>query len=223
MKNNLLVALIFAVFTTGCTSCLCAGLKKNPTKTVYLTEKNTVVYADMINTYSVDLVTAAIVAKRLFVPEQEPLYIVIGSYGGFYEQALILRFFLDRVPNLVLICYNCQSAAGLVFMTSAHPRYVVKNSTLMMHEMYNPHATAKFMSNPKLVESFVKSSDEFDRSIANVLKMKLKDYQKKVTDTSWVVRGKDIVKLGAADEVINVRCNAFIKTIAPLTCGEKDE
>lgn len=196
---------------------------KTKVETVYLNAANTVPLATDINYVGFDLVTFAIVAKRTLLPHDQTLHVVIGSNGGFYEVGKMFVAILNAMDNIDLICNQCHSAAGYIFALSNHRRLVHSKSLLMMHEMYNPHATAAEMSDPAYVEEFVQSSEDFNTAIATVLKMDLEDYKKKIIGKSWTPKGEEIVKNHLADAVVKIQCDAYVKRIAPQTCGSADE
>lgn len=220
IKIKILAVLMCLFTTSGCTT---FAKTTKPSRKIHLEGRNTIVYAQGVSIYEYDLVLHALMAKRLMLPEEETLYLVISSPGGYYHVARGMMFALNRLPNIALVCLNCHSAAGLIFMTSPHPRLVVEKSKLMMHEMYNAHATAKFMNNEDNRTDFSRSSDEFDNLIATALKMDVEAYRVKVTNKSWTLQGKDIVKNHLADEVVTVGCDDYVKSIAPVTCGMPEE
>lgn len=224
IKNKLLgLVMSFTMLFTACGCSTLSFAKTEEIETIELNKRNTVAFGMDVSFYSLDLISSTIVAKRIFLPQTEKLYVVIGSYGGLYNVAKVMIAFLNAVPDLVLICNNCQSAAGLIFMTSVHPRLVKSSSILMMHEMYNPHATAKQMNDATFVKSFTESSDEFNKTVADTLKMPIADYEKKIINTSWTLKGQDIVKNNLADKVVKVKCTMYVQNIAPKTCGAEDE
>lgn len=218
---NKVVAL--AVLYLSLCACASSSTVSDSIRVIDLNANNTVVYSQQISLYDLDLLSNAIVTKRLFLAHSEKLYLVINSPGGYYEVALILGRFLNGIENLVLLCSRCHSAAGLVFMTSIHPRLVNENSLLMMHEMYDPHATAKAINNKAYRVRFTTKSNEFNRAIADKLKIDVKEYESRIVDSQWVLGGEDIVTNNLADEVVRVNCDVYISNIAPVACGTEDE
>lgn len=215
MKNRgwLLFALCYLLMLFSC-----EGNAKPKIETIQLNETNTIAYADYIGPYSVDLIASAVTAKRIMAGDQ-PIYLLISSPGGLYDYAKVLKYFMDRVPDLVMICKNCHSAAGMVFATSSNKRYVLDSSLLMMHEMYNMKMTARDVKNQKMVDSLVEASREFNTLMANKLKMDVDKYEAKIANTEWTLKGQQFVDNHLADAVIKVECNPYIKSIAPSTCG----
>jgi ATP-dependent protease ClpP protease subunit len=217
MKSNLWLV-ILVVYMLGVFSC--ESHAKGKIRTIDLNEMNSLGFAQYINPYAVDLTMSAVTAKSLMVKD-DPLYLVVASYGGEYFSAKVLKFYLDRVPNLTLICTNCQSAAGMIFGTSSHKRLVTTKSIVMMHEMYVQKVTANQITKQSLVESLQRDSREFNLLMANKLDMPVDKYEDKIRDAEWTLEGKDIVDAGLADEVVRIRCNDYVKAVMPVTCGDE--
>lgn len=189
-------------------------------RTVHLTIKNTLVIEGTIEPLMVATYTAAIVGKRMLLPENEILYIVIASGGGDYQSSIILRDMIDTVPLTQVLCKFCASGAGMIFIGSAQRRIVIDSSQALMHELYLSHATAKNLNNPVLAASILKDSDDFNKMIYGPIGMSKKDYEAKITNKEWVVSGSDLVKLKMADELVKVTCDAFNSTYMPETCSQ---
>jgi ATP-dependent protease ClpP protease subunit len=182
---------------------------------------NTVLLNVEINAATTDTFIAAIIGKRLSLPQDQILYVIIASPGGQYPYGLILQEVFKQVPNIALICKYCASAAGFIFGTADVPRYVTEKSLLIMHEMYLPHLTAKESLRTDILKDLVKSSEDFNRAIYTVIGMSKEDYDKKIVNTEWDVEGEDIVKIHMADKLVTLNCDPYVKSIAPDTCKPK--
>lgn len=147
--------------------------------TIDLRGESTLVFNEYINFISVDVFMAALIGKRASLDPSETLYVLIGSEGGEYGAALVLKDILAQIPNTAVICKYCASAAGMLFATFPGERYAVKNSQILMHEMYEDHFTAKMAQDMDKLADLVFESENFDSLMYTVLKMSKEDYEKK--------------------------------------------
>jgi len=193
-----------------------------PIETVTMTAQNTMVLEGEFTAVSVNTWFNAIIGKRVMVPQDQNIYLIINSGGGQYDQAVVLRKLIAQLPNVVVICKYCGSAAGYIQATSLH-RLVVANSRMIMHEMFWQHATAKLVHNTRAIEGLQRSSDEFDEAIYSVIGMSKADYEKKITDTEWSVDSEEMVKLHLAQKIVKLDCDVYISYLAPHTCSGTDE
>ena len=192
---------------------------------VELTRVNTYVFSSEINPVTTDEFMAALVGKRVLLDSinpQAPLYIVIVSGGGSYENSLVMKRIIEKVPNVQLICKYCASAAGFIFGTTPVPRLAIKKSILLMHEMYLAHYTAKNAANAAIARNLIQSSEEFNKAMYTKLQMSKEDYEKKIVDKEWNLYGEEIVKNHLADKLVTVKCDYYIKQLAPDTCSQEE-
>lgn len=188
------------------------------TRMVSLTAANTLVFSQSINANSADLLVQALIGKRLQLPPEQTLYVVIESGGGEVNAAWGLKDALSLIPNTQLICRFCASAAGMIFAGSKAKRLVTVQSELLMHEMYIPHITAALVKNKTLMETFFKQSDDFNRVLYTVMRMPREEYEQRILGTDWSVFGAELVKLKLADELVQVQCDGRISMLAPNLC-----
>jgi ATP-dependent protease ClpP protease subunit len=217
MKSILRLVLISAAL------CACAMLNAKPMKerrVVHLNNVNTVILADHIGMVSVDTTVGALLGKRVMLPADETLYIVIASGGGEIDAALALHNFIGQLPNTVLICKYCASAASMIFADASHPRLVTNKSVVLMHEMYMPHVTAKMAQDSSFVDAITAASDAFNEMIYKHIGITKEQYEDKILNTEWVVEGGDAVGLHLADELVRVECDTFESMLLPDTCSE---
>lgn len=197
-----------------------AGKAATKIDTVRLTGKNTVILYQEMTTVSSDTFIAAVIGKRVFLAEEDTLYILIVSPGGYYAIAQRQREFLRHIPNVSLICKYCASAAGYVFATAKVPRLVIPKSVLMMHEMRIDGVTANMMRTTDNVAGMIESSDEFNKEMYTILQISKDEYNKKIIGKEWNVKGVEIIKLHLADKLVKIECDNYIKILAPDTCSE---
>jgi ATP-dependent protease ClpP protease subunit len=193
--------------------------KNKPPRVIQLHGANTVTLTGHIDYNNVDITRAAIVQKRLFLAQDETLYLIIASPGGEYPASLVLKSFMAQVPNMQVICKYCASAAGMLFATFPGKRLSMDKSIVLMHEMHLPRTTAKIAQDGVSITSLIRSSEEFDKLMYDVIGISRKEYEAKITNTEWIVRDKESVKLKLADEFVVISCDAYMKAVAPQTCG----
>jgi ATP-dependent protease ClpP protease subunit len=199
---------------------LLLGIVEVEARTVELGTHNTVILDRDLNYLTLDVFEPAAVAKRMFLPPNEVLYILIVSPGGQALAAYELLEFIESLPNVALICKNCNSGAAMIFAATTHPKLAINKSSAIMHEMYVPKMTARMMQDKKQTQATVKFSAEFDKLMADSLSMKLKDYQDKINNKEWAIKGKELVDFKMADELVDIICIGRLLQIAPDTCSK---
>jgi ATP-dependent protease ClpP protease subunit len=199
---------------------LISGNIAHATETIELRGDNTVLLATDITYINNDTFAAAVVAKRTMLPIEQPLYVLIGSHGGVYDAAMVLIKALADIPNITLICQECDSAAGAIFATFKGPRLVLDNSSLMMHELRVDHVTAKIALLPEFTKILVDHSDAFDKLMYTVLKISKADYETKIVNKMWTLKGQEIVKANLADKLIKTNCDSYMIHLVPEVCSK---
>lgn len=192
------------------------------TDVITLNIQNTYVMAGSINNLMIDQTITGIIGKRVLLDgiagEDEPLYVVISSGGGYYQSALVFKNFMSNLSkmNVKFICDYCGSAAGMIFISAPVERIVTAGSQIMMHEMYQPRVTAAMIRDKEVVESLVKDSDNFNNIIYTVLGMTKEAYEARILEKEWNVYGKTAVDIKAADRAAIINCGPSLKAIANL-------
>lgn len=187
---------------------------------VYLTKNNTAYFYGEITPMSVDAFSYAIAGRRMFLPPKETLYILINSVGGDFDMSLLLIKNFDAMKNVKLICRNCASGAGILFAESKHPRLAIKNSSFIMHEAYIQHVTAADIYSKTRINEFLDNSSEFNKMLYSIIGMSKKEYESKILDTAWIVKGVELVALHLADKFVTITCDEYVKQISPSTCEQ---
>lgn len=188
------------------------------TRQIYLTNQNTVIMSESIDMVSVDGSIAAVIGKRMMLPSDQQLYIVVISPGGDPRAAYLFSQFMKDVPHTSLICKYCASASGMIF-ANGNNRLAIKKSEMVMHEMYMNHITANIAENPEFAQNLKRSSDAFNELIYSVIGMSKLAYEKKILNTAWNVNGAELVKLHLADELVKLQCDQFEYSLLPDTCS----
>lgn len=207
MVKFLLASLLF------CSSVFGVELEK-----IELTVKNIAYISETIDKTTALSDIKSIAGSRLMLPMDKTLYIIIASYGGDIDAAYAIERSISVLPNVKVICTYCASAAGHIFLASDVPRLVVKNSKMMMHEVKQTMTAAECTKDR--IEAFKKDSDDFNKIFEQKLGLTSKEYCLKIKDTNWTVDSAEMLKLGLADKLVSVKCDDFVKQIAPNTCQE---
>lgn len=182
---------------------------------------NTVILDGRLDMLAIDQFAPAAVAKRMFLPEQETLYVLIASEGGQAGAAYELLSIIDSLPNTAVICKFCASGAGMIFAATKQKRLAIDKSVAIMHEMFQPKLTANIARNRSRLNDLIASSEAFDKVMYTSLKMRKKDYQSRINDKEWEIKGKELVDFKMADELITVKCiGERFPLIAPDTCSQ---
>lgn len=196
---------------------LCVTAKAALYREVQLSGSNTVFMASEINTLSVNKDMGDIMGKRLLLPQAETLYIVLVSPGGSVPDGVVLANFIAQMPNVQLICIYCASMAGAIFEMVPVKRLVLEKSNIMMHEM-RISASAKVLT-PKLLKNFKKQSDIFNKLFYTKLNWSKAKYEQLIENSEINMDGFEMVKGGLADEIIIIKCDQYLQSFAPRTCG----
>lgn len=192
---------------------------------IELNRFNTLLLDVEIDAKSTDTFLAALAGKRLLLPEEKTLYIIIASGGGnyYYAKSIQSALRMKAFKNVSVICKYCASAAGFIFATHTGDRLAISKSQLLMHELYLAKFTAKNAYDETLLDNLVIDSDNFNRSMYTIIGMSQEEYENKIENKEWIVKGKDLVKLHLASRLITINCDDYVKIMAPNTCSDKDD
>lgn len=192
-------------------------------RSIELAGPNSLFFGEEIDASTVDMAVAAMLGKRIPLPEAEPLYVVLASPGGRYDAGKYFSAVLNKLPNTYVICKACMSDAAFIFATAPSPkRLAIRKSLLLMHEMYLEKVTAEQVKERRLLSILTQQSYEFNLGMESVLHMTDADYVNKIKDKEWTVQGEELVKLHLADELVTVTCTPYVKSMAPDTCSQTE-
>lgn len=149
----------------------------------------------------------------------EKLNVVIISGGGSVPIGYKLSALVESLPNIRLICIECQSAASRLFVSSHHERLVLKDSYLMAHEMkwILPAAlmTAKLFKESKF------ENDYFNAPYADLMGISLDEYGTLIRGKQLQFNGEKAIKSHLADRLIKLKCTDSAARIFTVTCSTK--
>jgi len=197
-----------------------AAYAKDKTTNIFLTERNTVSLSTEMNLSSIDTLINAMVMKRISLPAESMLYLLIVSIGGEVRTIDPVLKMASELPNIAVICKYCASAAGSLFVRFPGPKYVIKKSVAMFHHDALVRFTADMVDNVKMLQTFKQESKEFDQQIADAMGMELKDYEVKIKEKDWDISGFDIIKIDRYVTSANITCDADALAMYPDTCSQ---
>lgn len=187
-------------------------------KTIELTMRNTLIFNSDIDIVTADNFAASLLMKRILLPKDQTLNILLASGGGTYQFAQFMVQFIEQVPNVRIICKACHSAAAYIMAATHVPKFVMENSTMVLHEMFLEKVTARTANDGASIESLKKESAELNKIMADAMKLSVKSYYAKIENTEWSLEGEEIVKNHLANKLITVKCDALMHKAAPRTC-----
>jgi len=209
-----------AIFTATVATMLTVTTANASEKVIELTGRNSVYFNQTIDKSSVHSFMQSMVGARTTLPLNQTLYVILYSGGGDYYGAVTMGQIIKKIPNTVVICSYCASGAGLVFITAGthSPRYVHAGSVMIMHEMYLRHVTSQQLT-AFLAQSMKKDSDEFNKAHYSIIGISKEEYEKKIIGKEWRLEENDIVTNHAADKLVVIHCDDYMKQVAPATCN----
>lgn len=193
---------------------------RKPIDKIQLTRDNTLIIRGMFDPTNVDIYAAALLTKRALTPSEQPVYVVLASGGGNIDSSYILSDFIESFQNVVLVCQDCYSSAAGLFVVHKGPRLVTKESKILLHEAYDDHVTARIANSTKWLNALTSASDEFNKRIANAIKMPIPKYVSRITDKNWILEGSEMIKYHAADKLVQVECDDWIKLAQLRLCND---
>lgn len=192
-------------------------------RTITLTERNTIAIEEITTSASRDfaLKLAGLLATT---KGEEPIYyIVVASPGGRVLVAAEIIQVLKMIEpsgKFVIFCRDCESAGAAIFVSYPGKKLVSETSKIMMHEMTTTVATINL---PKVDLKYeLALNNAFNSIFYTPLKMKKEEFEERIKDKMWIMRGPEMVKKKLADELVQVKCDEIISELFPVTCGLKE-
>jgi ATP-dependent protease ClpP protease subunit len=184
---------------------------------IELNESNTLIFDQGIYPEFGIVFTMAAIFQRAALPAEETLYVLIYSPGGRTDIAESLSATLNDMPNTKLVCVRCASAAAWIFEKSDEQRLILPTTEIIMHEIgtfIRPSTIDTFDA-----AKFKADGEAFNQVFMDRMNMSAEEYHERIDGTDWSVMADEMIKLGLADQIIQVKCDEAISTIMPNTCG----
>jgi ATP-dependent protease ClpP protease subunit len=204
MKTLIIIFLIYFLLALALVSSLAEAASE--TETIFLTATNSVVLEGVVSDVSVDNVMSALIVKQALNQGRSPVYFIINSGGGMMIAADRLSSFLDRMHDVVFVCYYCASAAAGLFERTQHLRLMtnLEDSRILLHEATLSSTAKQF--NKNTIPSFKVRSREFNLFFSKRIGWSIQKYEAKIQNYDWVIRSKQVMKLNLADKLVIVKC-----------------
>lgn len=134
---------------------------------------------------------------------RKPIQIIVDSYGGYvYDGFGLINMITSSKTPVHTYCYSKAMSMGFMIFISGHKRFAHEHAALMYHQT----SGGAFGTNQDIIEQAEKSKGlnkrirKFVTKRTNITKKQLKKNGERKQD--WYIYGKEAIKLGVADELI---------------------
>lgn len=192
-------------------------------KELVLTKNNTVILDDAVTDQSVAKVIAEARALDLTTKSGEPLILFLNTPGGSIQSGIELIEALKTLNRPVHTVTLLAASMGWQIAQNLGERYIMEYGTFMSHKAAGGFQ-GEFGDGSSQLDSrygfWLKRILDLDNVTVERTKGKqtLKSYRAAYENELWL-GGKDAVKLGYADEVVNVRCDASLQGAKSVSFG----
>jgi ATP-dependent protease ClpP protease subunit len=184
---------------------------------VILTEKNTVVLAETINPFMLASTLSSLFAAQVAAKANEKVYLLIYTNGGMVDACERFTEAIDKLNKVEVVILRARSAGALVSQCSKLHRSIDIAGDLVFHKIrlgIEGFLTAKELK--ELSDRAQEYSAHFDNVCRVRLKISKEDYDEKTDGKDWFISPKEAVEVGAADEVVEVKCSPEYEKKSPL-------
>jgi ATP-dependent Clp protease protease subunit len=175
-------------------------------KVLTLTERNTLVLRNVVDTQSVATIQVAASKLSQNLSKNENIYLFLDTPGGEIDAGNQLIATLKGLPQRVNTVTNFAASMGFITAQSLGTRYILPQGVLMSHRASGGARGQIPGELNTRVNFFTEMLDAQDEEIATRVGMTKKAYQQMIVNEYWVY-GKKAVASKMADEIILVRCN----------------
>lgn len=202
---------------------LCTCLTWGATKEIVLTESNSAVLGADINPMSLASLAYIIDIKRMLNGSTEPLYVVLYSSGGIIAGCYELSEGLSTLDNVSIVIIEAYSAAALLSQCPGKSRYIHVDGHLMFHKSsVYLNETLSVSELEEVLAMFKPESEKFDDASRARMNITKEQYHERTNGKNWFLTADEAVKVGAADEVVVVKCaKEFVDNSPLVTSLEK--
>lgn len=135
---------------------------------------------------------------------RKPIRLIINCFGGsVYDMwGLIDIISTSPTPIYTYVTGYAMSAAFMIFI-SGHKRYIMKNSTIMIHQL-SVYSGGKYMDVIEDTNEFTRLHKDMTEFILYKTKINRKTLEKLYKEKKdWYVNSSDAIKLSIADEIVS--------------------
>lgn len=135
-----------------------------------------------------------------------PIYLVLDTPGGSVYAGDQFIQFLKGYKNIQTITIFAASMGAMIVELHAGKRFITDNGILMFHRasgrFEGQFEEGELESQLNFWKAMIRSMED---SVAKRVGLSLEEYKRYIKD-EWWLRGEKAISMGAADEVINVKC-----------------
>lgn len=182
-------------------------------RTIELTEKNSVVVAGDINPIVLANTVTEVIKKQI---DSDVVYVVLYSPGGMIDGGELFNNSLSVFSKVEIVIIHAWSMAAAMSQCPKLKRLIHAKGSLMFHESYRQvqsFLTADELE--KLAKSVREASDKFNKMCKQRMKLSDKQYKANISGTDWWLSAEDALKIGAAEEIVNVECSPGFAQYSP--------
>jgi len=177
-------------------------------KKIVLEPSSTVVVSGDIEPMKMSYVLNEVVSKlNPVVPVRLVLYSPGGSLAGMAE----MFDFLSEDANIEIVILRAASMACLISQAPGKPRYIHKSGIMLFHHCMVSMDGIPIKRLKKITERFEVESTQFDKMCSNRMKISFDEYLKNIDDKDWQLSPKEAIKVGAADEIVDIECSSAMR------------
>lgn len=194
---------------------LCLGLLVSLTvnaKDVILTNSNTIVLNDQVDSASVSQVMQEVQKLDSTIKSGEPIYLFLNTPGGSIQDGLELMEYLNSINRPIHTITLFAASMGFQIVQSQGSRLILKNGILMSHKAKGSMGSAEFGDGNSQMDSryrlWMSRILELDQQTVKRTngKQTVKSYRSAYENELWLT-GTQAVEQGYADEVVTAKCS----------------
>lgn len=204
---KLTVILLFVLI-----SVLFSNVKADEIKTITLNSKNTLQVAGYIDENQTNEIFEQFLKINIELPDDEPIYIVLNSKGGYIEPGIILVMMLIQNSIHPIHTITIHAGSTAFYMSQLfQSRYIIPNGKYFIHR---PLVALEYLSlkdDPvSILKKRVEKLEKLEKLICERIKIKFEDYVEWVKPEIYVF-SKEAIEKKISDEIVNVECDKTLK------------
>ena len=135
--------------------------------------------------------------------ERKPIKVIVDSFGGIvYDGMGLVNAITSSKTPVHTYCYSKGMSMGLLIFISGHKRFIHENATLMFHQL----SGGSYGTNQDILED-AETKNDLNNMLMKIVKKRTKITKEQIKEKNerkqdWFFRGKEAIKLGAADKLI---------------------
>lgn len=182
-------------------------------QSIELSESNSVIFYGEVSPALLATTITDVIKKQI---GGQKVYLVIYSPGGMIDGGDLFSTAFSALNNVEIVIIRAWSMAAAVSQCPKIKRLIHKNGTLMFHECYRPVSGLFTAADLELMYKAAKEgSDNFNKLCRSRMKLTEKQYADHIRGTDWWLSAEDAVTVGAAEEIVDVKCGPGLEKFSP--------